>query len=161
MITIAEYVYNPVQTVQPNQNVLLQGSIPCNKGYVYHRDGSGILTLRGIVNNPTACFARYQVTFNGNIAVPSDGTLGAIAIALAINGEPVQTSRAIVTPAAVAANPPTTENFFNVTSTAIITVPKGCCLSVAVENASEGATAADPATAILVQNANLVVDRIA
>lgn len=62
---------------------------------------------------------------------------------------------------AVAADPPTTENFFNATSTAIITVPKGCCLSVAVENVSEGPTAADPAPAILVQNANLVVDRIA
>lgn len=157
---MAEYVYNPVQTVQANQNVLLQDSISCNKGYVYHRNGSGILTLRGIVNN-NSCFARYQVTFNGNIAVPSDGTLGAIAIALAINGEPIQTSRAIVTPAAVAANPPTTENFFNVTSTAIVNVPKGCCLNIAVENVSEGATAADPATAILVQNANLVVDRIA
>lgn len=158
---MAEYVYNPVQRVQPNQNVLLQSSIPCNKGYVYHRNGSGILTLRGIVNNPSCCFARYQVTFNGNIAVPSDGTAGPIAIALAINGEPIQTSRAIVTPADVAADPPTTENFFNVTSTAIINVPRGCCLTVSVENDSEGATAADPAPAILVQNANLVVDRIA
>ncbi len=158
---MAEYVYNPVQLVQPNQNVLLQDSIPCNRGYVYHRDGSGILTLRGIVNNPSCCFARYQVTFNGNIAIPSDGTLGAIAIALAINGEPIQTSRAIVTPADVAADPPTTENFFNVTSTAFINVPKGCCLTVSVENVSEGITAADPATAILVQNANLVVDRVA
>jgi hypothetical protein len=158
---MAEYVYNPVQQVQPNQNVLLQGSIPCGKGYVYHRDGSGILTLKGAVNNPTACFARYQVTFNGNIAVPSDGTVGPIAIALAINGEPIQTSRAIVTPAAVATDPPTTDNFFNVTSTAIITIPKGCCFTVAVENDSEGATAADPAPAILVQNANLTVTRIA
>lgn len=158
---MAEYVYNPVQRVQPNQNVLLQGSIPCNKGYVYHREGSGILTLRGIVNNPSCCFARYQVTFNGNIAVPSDGTAQPIAIALSINGEPIQTSRAIVTPADVATDPPTTENFFNVTSTAIITVPRGCCLTVAVENVSEGATATDPAPAILVQNANMTIDRIA
>ena len=158
---MAEYVYNPVQRVQPNQNVLLQGSIPCNKGYVYHREGSGILTLRGIVNNPSSCFARYQVTFNGNIAVPSDGTLGPIAIALSIGGEPIQTSRAIVTPAAVATDPPTTENFFNVTSTAIITVPRGCCLTVSVENVSEGLTAADVPPAILVQNANLTIDRIA
>lgn len=63
---MAEYVYNPVQVVQPNQNILLNDSIPCPKGYVYHREGSGILTLRGIVNNPTSCFARYQVTFNSN-----------------------------------------------------------------------------------------------
>ena len=159
---MAEYVYNPVQRVQPNQNVLLQGSIPCGKGYVYHRDGSGILTLKGVVNNPSCCFARYQATFNGNIAIPSDGTAPApIAIALSINGEPIQTSRAIVTPADVATDPPTTENFFNVTSTAIVTVPKACCLTVAVENVSEGATATDPAPAILVQNANLTINRIA
>lgn len=151
---MAEYVYNPVQLVQPNQNVLLQSSIPCNRGYVYHRDGSGILTLRGIVNNACGCFARYQVTFNANIAVPEDGTVGPIAVALAIDGEPIQTSRAIVTPAAV-------DEYFNVTSTAIITVPRGCCFNIAVENASFGATAADPATAINVQNANLTVARIA
>lgn len=151
---MAEYVYNPIQVVQPNQNILLNDSIPCPKGYVYHREGSGILTLRGIVNNPTSCFARYQVTFNGNIAVPEDGTVGAIAIALAINGEPIQTSKAIVTPAAV-------DEYFNVTSTAFITVPKGCCFSLSVENDSEGATAADPATAINVQNANLVITRVA
>ena len=151
---MAEYVFNQVQLVQPGQNVLLNGSIPCNRGYVYHRDGSGILTLRGIVNNPTGCFARYQVTFNANVAVPEDGTVGPIAIALAIDGEPIQTSRAIVTPAAV-------DEYFNVTSTAIITVPKGCCFNIAVENASFGATAADPATAINVQNANLTVARIA
>lgn len=151
---MAEYVYNPIQVVQPNQPVLLNSSIPCNKGYVYHREGSGLLTLRGIVNNPSACFARYQVTFNGNIAVPTDGTVGAIAIALAINGEPIQTSRAIVTPAAV-------DEYFNVTSTAIITIPRGCCFNVSVENDSEGATAADTPTAINVQNANLVVTRIA
>lgn len=151
---MAEYVYNPIQLVQPNQNVLLQSSIPCNRGYVYHRDGSGILTLRGVVNNPCGCFARYQVTFNGNIAVPTDGTVGPIAIALAIDGEPIQTSRAIVTPAAV-------DEYFNVTSTAIITVPRGCCFNITVENASFGATPADAPTAINVQNANLVVTRIA
>lgn len=158
---MAEYVYNPVQRVEPNQNVLLQDAIPCNRGYVIHRNGSGILTLRGIVNGGTCCFARYQVTFNGNIAVPSDGTVGPISVSLAIDGEPIQTSRAIVTPAAVAADPPTAENFFNVTSTAIITVPRGCCYTIAVENTSSGLTATDPAPAILVQNANVTVARIA
>lgn len=151
---MAEYVYNPIQVVQPNQNVLLNSSIPCNKGYVYHREGAGLLTLRGIVNNPCSCFARYQVTFNGNIAVPTDGTVGPIAIAIAIGGEPIQTSRAIVTPAAV-------DEYFNVTSTAIITVPKGCCVNVSVENDSSGLTAADAPTAINVQNANMTVTRIA
>lgn len=158
---MAEYVYNPVQRVEPNQNVLLQDAIPCNRGYVIHRNGSGILTLRGIVNGGTCCFARYQVTFDGNVAVPSDGTVGPISVSLAIDDEPIQTSRAIVTPAAVATDPPTSENFFNVTSTAIITVPRGCCYTIAVENTSSGLTAADPAPAILVQNANVTVARIA
>lgn len=158
---MAEFASNPAQEIQPNQNVLLETVIPCNKGYVYHRNQSGIVILRGIVNNSCGCFARYQVAFNGNIALPDGATVGPISVALAIDGEPIQTSRAIVTPAATAADPPTADNFFNVTSTAIITVPKGCCFSVAVENTSTGATAADPAPAILVQNANLTVSRIA
>lgn len=151
---MAEFTYNPVQTVQPNQPVVLNDSIPCTKGYVYHRNESGIVTLRGIVNNPCANFARYQVTFNGNIAVPEGGTAGPIAIALAISGEPISTSEAIVTPAAAG-------DFFNVTSTAIITVPRGCCFNVSVENVTEPATPTEAASPIDVQNANLVVTRIA
>ena len=156
---MAEYTYNPVQTVEPNQNVVLNDNIPCNKGYVLHRNESGIVILRGIVNNPCACFARYQVTFNGNIALPDGATLGPIAISLAIDGEPILTSRAIVTPAATATDPPTNENFSNVTSTAIITVPKGCCFTVAVENVSPPVDGVIPE--INVQNANLTVTRIA
>ena len=149
---MAEFTYNPIQVVQPNTPVVLNTAIGCPKGYVLHRNESGIVTLRGITNN---CFARYQVTFNGNIAVPEGGTVGAISVAIAIDGEPVLTSRAIVTPAAV-------DNYFNITSTAIVTVPKGCCVNVSVENTSESATpATTPAPAINVQNANLTVTRIA
>lgn len=155
---MAEFVMNSVQTVQPNQPVVLETSIGCNKGYIYHRNGSGILTLRGITSN---CFARYQVTFNANIAIPDGGTVGPISVALALDGEPLLTSRAIVTPAATAANPPTQDNFFNVTSTAIIDIPRGCCTNVSVENTSEGTTPTTPAPSILVQNANLVANRIA
>lgn len=156
---MAEFTKNEVQTVLSNQPVTLNTSIGCNKGYVYHRNGSGIVTLRGITNN---CFARYQVTFNGNVAIPDGGTVGPISVALALDGEPILTSRAIVTPAATAADPPTQDNFFNVTSTAIISVPRGCCFNVSVENTSESATpATTPAPAILVQNANLTVTRIA
>ena len=159
---MSEYVFNPAQLVQPNQPVVLNTSIACPHGYVLHRNESGIVTLRGAVNNPCGQFARYQVTFNGNIAIPDGGTVGPISVALAIDGEPILTSRAIVTPAATATDPPTTENFFNVTSTAIITVPKCCCFNVSVENTSESATpATTPAPAILVQNANLTVTRIA
>lgn len=152
---MAEFTYNPIQIVNPNQPVILNTSIACPKGYVLHRNESGIVTLRGAVNNSCGCFARYQVTFNGNIAVPEDGTVGAIAVALAIDGEPILTSKAIVTPAAV-------DEYFNVTSTAIITVPKGCCVNVSVENVSESADpATTPAPPINVQNANLTVTRIA
>ena len=158
---MAEYMYNPVQTVEPGQNVILNDNIRCPKGYVLHRNESGIVILRGIVNNACGCFARYQVTFNGNIALPDGATLGPIAVSLAIDGEPILTSRAIVTPAATATDPPTAENFFNVTATAIITVPKGCCFTVAVENVSTPATSGGVAPAILVQNANLTVSRIA
>lgn len=143
---MAEYVANAVQTVENGQNVLLNDSIPCTKGYVVHRNGSGILTLRGIVNNCCGQFARYQVEFNGNIAIPTGGEVGEISIALAINGEPIQTSRARVTPAAV-------ENYFNVTSLANITVPKGCCYTLSVENVTD--------QAIEVQNANLTINRTA
>ena len=158
---MSEFASNPYQTVEPGQNVILDTIIPCNKGYVYHRNQSGIVILRGIVNCATSCFARYQVAFNGNIALPDGATVGPISVALAIDGEPIQTSKAIVTPAATAANPPTPDNFFNVTSTAIITVPKGCCFSVAVENTSSPATAAGVAPEIVVANANLTVARIA
>lgn len=143
---MAEFVNNPVQEVAAGTPIPLNTSIACNKGFVYHREGSGILTLRGKVNNPSSCFARYQVTFNANIAVPEDGTAGPISVAVAIDGEPINTSNAIVTPTVVNA-------YFNVTSTAMITIPKGCCFNVAVENTSTAP--------INVQNANLVVTRVA
>lgn len=152
---MAEFTYNPIQLVNPNQPVILNNSIPCNKGYVYHRNESGVVTLRGIVNNPCSCFARYQVTFNGNIAIPEGGTATPVSVALAIDGEPILTSKAIFTPAAA-------DEYGNVTSTAIITVPKGCCFNVSVENVSDSPTpATTPAPAINVQNANLTVTRIA
>ena len=161
---MAEYLTrDTVETVALNAPVQFLDSIRCNKGYVFHQSGTGIFTLRGIVNNPTSCFARYNVVFTGNIAIPEGGTAPApISVALAIDGEPILTSRAIVTPAAAAEAAPSNSNFFNVTSTAIITVPKGCCFNISVENTSEAADpATTPAPAIEVQNANLTVARIA
>jgi hypothetical protein len=143
---MAEYVYVDTQSVDAGQNVILNDSIPCTKGYVIHRNGSGILTLRGIVNNPCASFARYRVSFNANIAVPTGGTVDPISVALAINGEPLRSSLSISTPAAV-------DEFNNVTSVAFVTVPSGCCLTIAVENTS--------GDEISVANANLVVERTA
>ena len=152
---MAEYVsYQNPQTVAVDQNVLLIDTIPCNKGYVLHRNGSGILTLRGATCG-CARFARYQVTFNGNIAIPTGGTVGPIAIALAVNGEPRQTSRAIFVPAAV-------DTYGNVTSTAIITVPKGCCFTLSVRYvAADEDPATTPTPVIEMQNANLVINRVA
>lgn len=151
---MAEYVsYQNPQLVAPDQNVLLVDTIPCNKGYVIHRNGSGIITLRGITNG-CAKFARYQVTFNGNIAIPTGGDVAAIATALALDGEELQSSRAIVTPAAV-------EQYFNVTNTAIITVPVGCCTTLAVENVNAGVAADIDIQAISVADGNLTVQRIA
>lgn len=150
---MAEYLNNAVQTIAPGASVAFETSIGCNKGFVYHRPESGILILRGIVNNPCNNFARYQVTYVGNIAVSEGGTAGEIALALAINGEVIPTSKAIQTPAEVG-------EYSNVCCTGIIDVPKGCCLNLAVENAStaSGTTAAQ---SIDVQNSNLTVTRIA
>lgn len=139
-----EYTANAAQTVAAGQNVLLtETPIACSRGYVCHRDGSGIITLRGITNQ---CRARYHVTADANIAVADDGTAEAISAALAITGEPLASATAIVTPAAVG-------DFFNIHVDALIDVPKGCCLTVALENTST--------QAITVQNVNIIVERVA
>ena len=150
---MAEYLANDIQNVALNGPVLFTASIPCTKGYVYHEDETGIFILRGVTNN---CFARYRVTYNGNIAIPEGGAISPIAVALAVNGEPRLTSRAIITPAAV-------DEYGNVTSTAIITVPKGCCFSLSVRyvDATTDDPAVTPTPVIEVQNANMTVNRIA
>jgi hypothetical protein len=149
---MAEYLANAVQTVGLNNPLLFTASIPCPNGNVYHEDDTGIFILRG---NTTNCFARYQVTFNGNIAIPTGGAVTPIALSVAVNGEPRLTSRAIYTPAAV-------DEYANVTSTAIITVPRGCCFSLSVRyvDATVDDAATEPTPAIEVQNANLVINRI-
>ena len=149
---MAEYLANAVQSISLNQAAVFDASIPCPRGYVIHEDGQGIFILRGVTNN---CFARYQVTFNGNIAIPTGGAVTPIAIALTVNGEPRQTSRAIFVPAAV-------DTYGNVTSTAIITVPRGCCFTLSVRYvAADEDPATTPTPVIEMQNANLVVNRIA
>ena len=150
---MAEYLANATQLVELNQPIVFTASIPCNRGNVVHEDETGIFILRG---NTTGCFARYQITFNGNIAVPTGGTVGPIAVAITVNGEARPTSRAIVTPAAV-------EEYNNVTSTAIITVPRGCCFSIGVRAVSGlvDDAAGTPAPSINVTNSNLVITRIA
>lgn len=150
----AEYLANAVQPVALNSPVIFTASIPCRKGYVYHEDETGIFILRGIVNGSN-CFATYRVTYNGNVAIPDEGALSAIALSIVVNGEPRLTSRAIFRPQAV-------DEYGNLTSTCIVKVPKGCCFSLSVEyvQATDDPTVT-PTPIINVQNSNLVVDRIA
>ena len=150
----AEYLANAPQLVALNAPIIFTASIPCTKGYVYHEDETGIFILRGITCNQ--CFATYRVTYNGNVALSEDSEeVTPVALALTVNGEPRLTSRAIYTPAAV-------DEYGNLTSTAIIKVPKGCCFSLSVEyvQATDDPTVA-PAPIVTVQNSNLVIDRIA
>lgn len=140
---MAEFTNAYVQSVAPNANVVFTEEAVSGKGCIVHREGSGLITLRGLTNQ---CRALFRVTFGGNIAIPTGGTVGEISIAIAIDGEPVPSATATVTPAAVA-------NFFNVFSSVFIEVPKGCCVTVSVRNINT--------QAIEVENANIIVERAA
>lgn len=151
-----EFLFNDVQEVSLNSPVIFRSSIPCTRGLIFHEDETGNFILKGASSN-CCCnqYAHYQVTFNGNIAIPEEGEVTPIAIALTVNGEPRLTSRAIFTPQAV-------EEYGNVTSTAIIKVPRCCCFSLGIESvpATTDPTVT-PAPVINVQNANLTISRIA
>lgn len=150
----AEYLANAVQEVSLNAPIILNASIPCNRGWVYHEDETGVFILRGCTNQ---CFATYQVTFNGNIGIPEEGDIVPIAVSIAVTGEPRLTSRAIYVPTETTAE----DDWGNVTSTAIIKVPKGCCFSVSVDAVPATADpTVVPAQVIEVQNANLVISRL-
>lgn len=138
-----EIIANELQTVAENANVLFTDTVVPGKTCTMHRAGSGLVSLKGLTDQ---CRARYKVSFGGNIAIPTGGTVEAISVALAIDGEPVASTTMIVTPAAV-------EEFFNVFGAIYIDIPRGCCSQVSVRNIS--------GQAIEVQNANLIVERIA
>ena len=139
---MAEYTNANIVEVAAGQNVPLMENVVNSKPCIVHREGAGIVTLRGLTNQ---CKARFRVAFGGNIAIPTGGTVEAITAALAINGEPLTIATATVTPAAV-------ENYFNIFVSAIVEVPRGCCLTVAVENTST--------QAINFANSNLTVERV-
>lgn len=150
----AEYLAVADQQVNLNAPIIFTASIPCTRGWVYHEDETGIFILRGITNQ---CFATYRVSYNGNIALPADAdAVVPIALAITVNGEPRPSSRSVFTPQAV-------DEYGNVTSTAIIKVPRGCCFTLSVDAVS-GATddpTVTPAPVINVVNSNFVIDRIA
>ena len=140
----AEYSAIPVQSIAVDENVLFShGSRCCKKGFIQHRDDSGLFTLRGARN----CNAVYRVSFGANIAIAEGGTVEPISVALTINGETLGNALATVTPAAIG-------DFFNVSVTTFIEIPCGCCVTVSVENVSD-------TTDIDVQNANIIFDRVA
>ena len=140
---MAEYLANATQLVDLNQPIVFTASIPCNRGNVIHEDETGIFILR---SNTTGCFARYFVICGANIAIPTGGTVEPISLSISINGEAIPTSKGIITPAAVG-------DFWNVNEFAYVTVPRGCCFTIGVQNSS-GQT-------IEVQNANIVINRVA
>ena len=139
-----EITANAVQTVTENDNIVFTNTSVAGSSCIVYRQGSGLVTLRGLTNGQ--CRARFRVTFGGNVAIPTGGTVGPITVAIGINGEPVQTSEMIVTPAAV-------NEYFKVYRSMFLDVPRGCCSQVSVENLTGGS--------ILVQNANLTIERVA
>ena len=154
---MAEYLTrDSVESVALNSAIPFIDSISCNKGYVFHQSGTGIFVLRGIVNNPTACFARYAVEFTGNIAIPTGGAVTPIATAIVVSGEDRTGSRSIFTPAAV-------DTYGNVTSRAVIDVPRGCCFTVAVEyvNGTVDDPTVTPTPLINVIDGSLSISRVA
>lgn len=150
---MAEYSANAVQTVNPGETIVFTDTIvPCTRGFVRHRDDTGSFLLSGYVpNNNCGCkccnnarSATYLVDFGANIAVPTGETVGAISVAISIDGSTVSSSTMIVTPAAV-------ENYFNVSRAVNVQVWNNCCETVAITNTST--------IPILVQNANVIFSR--
>ena len=151
---MAEYLTRDmVESVALNAPIPFIDSIRCTKGYVYHQNGTGIFVLRGITNN---CFTRYEVEFTGNIAIPEEGEVTPIATAIVVSGEERIGSRSIFTPAEV-------DEYGNVTSRAIVDVPKGCCFTVSVEyvNGTVNDPTVVPTPLINVIDGSLTINRIA
>lgn len=139
---MAEFTNVFVQQVAANGNAIFSETPVSGSNCIVHRDGSGIVTLRGLTNQ---CRARYKVVFGGNVAIPTGGAVGPISIAIAVEGEALGSATAIVTPAAV-------NEFFNVFAAAFIEVPRGCCVTVAVKNTST--------ETIELENANVIIERV-
>ena len=138
-----EITANAIQTIAPNDNVLFSETVTKGNYSITHREGSGLVTLRGITNQ---CRARYKISFGGNIAIPTGGTVGPISLAIAIDGEAVPSTTMTVTPAAV-------ETFFNVFSAIFVDVPRSIMSSISVRNIGT--------TPVEVENANLIIERVA
>ena len=141
----AEYSRIDLQTVDVDDNILFNnGFRACRKGFISHRDDSGVFFLKGASNG---CRAIYKVSFQANIAIATGGTVEPISVALTINGEELGNATAIVTPAAIG-------DFWSVSIETFIDILCGCCVTVSVENTSD-------TTAIDITNANIIFERVA
>ena len=145
---MAEYSANAVQIVNPGESIIFTDSpVPCKRGLVKHRDGSGNFLLSGWAPNRGCCCvkaANYLVDFGANISIPEGGTVNPISVSIAIDGSTIPTSQMIVTPAAV-------DEYFNVSRAINVEIFKGCCETVTVRNTSN--------QPIQVQNANVILTR--
>lgn len=140
---MAEFTSTTIQTVAAGQNLPLTETAIKGSNCINHRAGAGNVTLRGLTNQ---CKALFKVSFGGNIAIPTGGTVGAISVALAVGGEALNSATAIVTPVAV-------DQYSNVFTAVFVEVPRGCCVTVALKNTST--------QAISIANSNLIVERVA
>lgn len=148
---MAEYTETNVQIVNPGEVILFSETpVPCTRGFVKHREGSGNFLLSGWTPNKMGCCcnrdrsANYLVSFGANISVPDGGTADAISVAISIDGSVIPSSEMIVTPAAE-------DEYFNVARTLNVQVWNGCCETVSVRNTSD--------QAIQVSNANILFSR--
>lgn len=146
---MAEYSASAIQTVNPGESIVFTDTpVPCKRGFVRHRDGSGSFLLSGWVPRRVcgcrADAANYLVDFGANISVPTGGTVGAISVAISIDGNTIPTTEMIVTPAAV-------DEYFNVSRAANVDIWRGCCETVSVRNTSD--------QPIQVQDANIIFAR--
>lgn len=140
---MAEYVTIEEQLVDENSNILFKDTTVCGSNSIVHRPGSGLITLRGITMQNRA---RFKITFGGNLAVPGAGTAQEMSVAIAINGEPIQSTIMRATPADEA-------QYLNVGRSLYIDIPACCCSQISVKNTS--------GIPIYVQNASIIVERVA
>lgn len=139
-----EITANAIQTVAVGADVMFDTTVIPGCQSIMHREGSGLVTLRGITQRQPR--ARFRVSFGANIAVPTGQTAGPIALAIALNGEALPTTTMMVAPT----NP---DRYWNVASDSFIDVPAGCCNTITVTNIST--------IPVNTQNANLIVERVA
>ena len=138
-----EITANALQTVSAGSNVVFTNTAVSGTQCMLHREGSGLVTLRGITNQSRA---RFRVTFGGNVALPAEATVVPISLAIALNGEPVAETTMISTPTVAGA-------YNSISRVLFLDIPSGCCSQVSVENISTAA--------IEIQNASLIVERVA